>query len=162
MSDTQTTSDLTAQTPPAATVPLRFEAAVLPVSDVDRAKAFYVGLGWRLDADFTIDENYRILQLTPPGSPASIQFGHGLTTRPPGTADGLYLVVDDINAARAELTGRGAKVSDVWHGKGLGAAEGHLPGPDPDGKSYGTFASFGDPDGNTFLLQQITERLPGR
>jgi catechol 2,3-dioxygenase-like lactoylglutathione lyase family enzyme len=162
MSDTQLKADVTTQPPSAAAVPLRFEAAVLPVSDVDRAKAFYVGLGWRLDADFTIDENYRILQVTPPGSPASIQFGHGLTAREPGTADGLYLVVDDIDAARAELSSRGATVSDVWHGKGLGAPAGHLPGPDPDNKSYGTFASFSDPDGNTFLLQQITERLPGR
>jgi catechol 2,3-dioxygenase-like lactoylglutathione lyase family enzyme len=161
MSDTQESSISAAPASTPATVPLRFEAAVLPVADVDRAKAFYVGLGWRLDADFTIDENYRILQLTPPGSPASIQFGHGLTARQPGTADGLYLVVDDIEAARAELSSRGAKVSDVWHGKGLGT-EGHLPGPDPDSKSYSTFASFSDPDGNTFLLQQITQRLPGR
>jgi catechol 2,3-dioxygenase-like lactoylglutathione lyase family enzyme len=161
MSDTQVSSDVTTQASPAAAVPLRFEAAVLPVADVDRAKAFYVGLGWRLDADFTIDENYRILQLTPPGSAASIQFGNGLTAREPGTADGLYLIVDDIEAARAELSSRGAKVSEVWHGKGLGT-EGHLPGPDPQHRSYSTFASFSDPDGNTFLLQEITERLPGR
>ena len=164
MSEAQVTSEsgvsVTTSSTPAA-VPLRFEAAVLPVSDVDRAKAFYQGLGWRQDADLTIDEGYRILQFTPPGSPASIQFGTGLTGRTPGTADGLYLVVDDIDAARTELASRGAKVSEVWHGKGLGT-EGHLPGPDPDGGSYKTFASFSDPDGNTFLLQQITERIPGR
>ena len=161
MSDTQVTTDVTAQTPPGAAVPLRFEAAVLPVADVDRAKAFYVGLGWRLDADITVDENYRVVQVTPPGSPASIQFGHGLTSRQPGTADGLYLIVEDIEAARAELSSRGAKVSEAWHGKGLGT-EGHVPGPDPQHASYRTFASFSDPDGNAFLLQEITERLPGR
>lgn len=164
MSETQVTSEsgvaVTGSSTPAA-VPLRFEAAVLPVSDVDRAKAFYQGLGWRQDADITVDAGYRVLQFTPPGSAASIQFGTGLTARTPGSADGLYLVVDDIESARAELARRGAAVSDVWHGKGLGS-EGHLPGPDPDGASYRTFASFSDPDGNTFLLQQITERLPGR
>jgi catechol 2,3-dioxygenase-like lactoylglutathione lyase family enzyme len=164
MSEAQVTSEsgvsVTSSSTPAA-VPLRFEAAVLPVSDVDRTKAFYQSLGWRQDADLTIDEGYRILQFTPPGSAASIQFGTGLTARTPGTADGLYLVVDDIEAARTELAGRGAKVSEVWHGKGLGT-EGHLPGPDPSGGSYTTFASFSDPDGNTFLLQQITARIPGR
>ena len=161
MSDTQTSSVSVSasSTPPA--VALKFEAVVLPVADADRAKAFYEGLGWRQDADLTLDAGYRILQFTPPGSPASIQFGTGLTGRTPGSADGLYLVVDDIEAARAELTSRGAKVNEVWHGKGLGT-EGHLPGPDPAGGSYTTFASFSDPDGNTFLLQQITERLPGR
>ena len=161
MSDTQVTSVSVSADPTPAAVALRFEAAVLPVSDVDRAKAFYRGLGWRQDADLTIDPGYRILQFTPPGSPASIQFGAGLTSRTPGTADGLYLIVEDIEAARADLASRGASVSEVWHGKGLGA-EGHLPGPDPEGGSYKTFASFSDPDGNTFLLQQITERLPGR
>ena len=145
----------------ATAVPMRFEVTVLPVSDPDRAKAFYQRLGWRLDADFPIDDHYRVIQFTPPGSPASIQFGTGLTGRTPGSADGLYLVVDDIEAARAELNSRGAKVSEVWHGKGLGT-EGHLPGPDPAGGSYTTFASFSDPDGNTWLLQEITSRLPGR
>jgi catechol 2,3-dioxygenase-like lactoylglutathione lyase family enzyme len=144
-----------------ATVALRFEVTVLPVADVDRAKAFYEGLGWRLDADFPIDEHFRIVQLTPPGSPASIQFGTGVTTMSPGSLEGLYLVVDDIEAARAELAAHGAEVSDVWHGRGLGS-EGHEPGPDPDHSSYGSFASFADPDGNRWLLQEITERLPGR
>jgi catechol 2,3-dioxygenase-like lactoylglutathione lyase family enzyme len=142
-------------------VAMRFEVAVLPVSDVDRAKAFYTGLGWRLDADINVDEKYRIVQLTPPGSPASIQFGVGLITSAPGSAQNMYLIVDDIEAARQELLGHGAQVSEIYHGKGMGT-EGHLPGPDPQGRSYGTFASFADPDGNTWLLQQITERLPGR
>jgi catechol 2,3-dioxygenase-like lactoylglutathione lyase family enzyme len=142
-------------------VPLRFEVTLLPVADVDRAKAFYQGLGWRLDADFPLGENDRIVQLTPPDSPASIQFGTGLTAMAPGSLEGLYLIVDDLDAARAELIGHGADVSDVWHGRGLGT-EGRLPGPDPERASYGSFASFADPDGNTWLLQEITERLPGR
>jgi catechol 2,3-dioxygenase-like lactoylglutathione lyase family enzyme len=159
MSSTQSSSNGASEAP--ATVALRFEVTVLPVTDVDRAKAFYEGLGWRLDADFPLDEHYRIVQLTPPGSPASIQFGTGLITAPPGSCQGMYLIVDDINAARDELISRGADVSEVWHGRGLGT-EGHDPGPDPAGASYSTFASFSDPDGNSWLLQQITERLPGR
>lgn len=143
------------------TVALRFEVAVIPVADADRAKAFYVGLGWRLDADFPINPGYRIVQLTPPGSPASIQFGTGLTDLAPGSMTDMYLIVDDLDAARAELAARGADVSEVWHGGGVGHVE-HQPGPDPDGTSYNSFASFRDPDGNRWLLQQITERLPGR
>jgi catechol 2,3-dioxygenase-like lactoylglutathione lyase family enzyme len=142
-------------------IPLRFEVTVLAVTDVDRAKAFYEGLGWRLDADFPVDEGFRVVQLTPPGSPASIQFGIGLTTQAPGSSQALYLIVDDIEAARADLISRGADVTEIWHGRGPGT-EGHLPGPDPDRGSYRTFASFADPDGNTWLLQEITERLPGR
>jgi catechol 2,3-dioxygenase-like lactoylglutathione lyase family enzyme len=142
MSSTQVSGD-TANGGGPATVPLRFEVAVLPVTDVDRAKAFYQRLGWRLDADFPFEDGWRIVQFTPPGSPASIQFGSGLTTQPPGTSQALYLVVGDIDAARAELTS-------------------HAPGRDPDGRSYGSFASFADPDGNQWLLQEITERLPGR
>ena len=111
-------------------VPLRFEAAVLPVADVDRAKAFYERLGWRLDADFAVDAHWRIVQFTPPGSPASIQFGTGVTAMAPGSTEGLYLIVDDIDAARADLIGRGATVSEVWHGRGPGT-EGHEAGPDP-------------------------------
>jgi catechol 2,3-dioxygenase-like lactoylglutathione lyase family enzyme len=140
---------------------LRYEVTVLPVADVDRAKAFYAGLGWRLDADFPIDEHYRIVQLTPPGSPTSIQFGTGVTTMSPGSLEEMYLVVDDIEAARADLIAHGADVSEIWHGRGLGP-EGHAPGRDPDGESYRTFASFADPDGNRWLLQEITERVPGR
>ena len=161
MSSTQMNSDGAAEAPTPATVALRFEVAVLPVTDVDRAKAFYERLGWRLDADFPIDESYRIVQFTPPGSPASIQFGTGLISAPPGSCQGMYLIVDDIDAARAELISRGADVSEVWHGRGLGT-EGHDPGPDPGGASYSTFASFSDPDGNGWLLQRITQRLPGR
>jgi catechol 2,3-dioxygenase-like lactoylglutathione lyase family enzyme len=160
MSSTQVSGD-TANGGGPATVPLRFEVAVLPVTDVDRAKAFYQRLGWRLDADFPFEDGWRIVQFTPPGSPASIQFGSGLTTQPPGTSQALYLVVGDIDAARAELMSRGADVSEVWHGRGPGTV-GHTPGRDPDGRSYGTFASFADPDGNQWLLQEITERLPGR
>ena len=159
MSDTQVNSDAAEAAP--ATVPLRFEVAVLPVADVDRAKAFYERLGWRLDADFPIDERFRIVQFTPPGSPASIQFGTGVTTMEPGSVKDMYLVVDDLQAARDELISRGADVSEIWHGRGLGT-EGHEPGPDPAGQSYGSFASFSDPDGNRYLLQEITERLPGR
>ena len=149
---------------------MKLEALVLPVSDVDRAKQFYKTLGWREDADFVGDDDFRIVQLTPPGSAASIQFGVGLTTAVPGSARGLYLVVDDVAAARAELVGRGVDVSDVFHERGPvtrarfddGAPPGRLPGPDPEGGSYRSFASFSDPDGNGWLLQQITSRLPGR
>jgi catechol 2,3-dioxygenase-like lactoylglutathione lyase family enzyme len=144
-----------------STVAYRFEVTVIPVSDVDRAKDFYVRLGWRLDADFPIDEHFRIVQFTPPGSPASVQFGTGTTTAAPGSARGLYLIVEDVNAARDDLLNRGVDVSEIWHGRGLGT-EGRLPGPDPDRSSYSTFASFADPDGNTWLLQEITKRLPGR
>jgi catechol 2,3-dioxygenase-like lactoylglutathione lyase family enzyme len=144
-----------------AAIATRYEVSVIPVTDVDRAKAFYEGLGWRLDADFPIDEHFRIVQLTPPGSAASVQFGTGLTTMAPGSLEGMYLIVEDIAAARDELIAHGAAVSEIWHGRGLGT-EGHLPGPDPEHSSYGSFASFSDPDGNTWLLQEITERLPGR
>jgi catechol 2,3-dioxygenase-like lactoylglutathione lyase family enzyme len=141
--------------------PTRYEVTVIPVSDVDRAKAFYQGLGWRLDADFPIDEHFRLVQLTPPGSATSIQFGTGLTALAPGSMEGMYLIVEGIDAVRDELISRGADVSEVWHGRGLGT-EGHLPGPDPEHGSYRSFASFADPDGNRWLLQEITERLPGR
>jgi catechol 2,3-dioxygenase-like lactoylglutathione lyase family enzyme len=152
---------MTSTEPNGTTVAMRFEVTVLPVSDVDRAKAFYTGLGWRLDADLAFDENYRIVQLTPPGSPASIQFGTGLVTSAPGSAQYMYLIVEDIEAARQALISHGATVSETYHGRGMGT-EGHLPGADPAGASYSTFASFADPDGNTWLLQQITQRLPGR
>jgi catechol 2,3-dioxygenase-like lactoylglutathione lyase family enzyme len=142
-------------------VPMRFEVTLLPVADVDRAKAFYEGLGWRLDADFPLEEHYRVVQFTPPGSPASIQFGDGLTTMTPGSLEGLYLIVDDLAAACDALAGVGVDVSEIWHGRGLGSGS-REPGPDPDGESYRSFASFSDPDGNTWLLQEIKERLPGR
>ncbi len=143
------------------TTSMRLEVIVLPVADVDRAKSFYEGLGWRLDADFPIDAQFRIVQFTPPGSPASIQFGLGTSTATPGSSQGLYLIVDDVEATRAALIDHGAAVSEIWHGRGLGT-EGHKPGLDPNRSSYGSFASFSDPDGNSWLLQEVTNRLPGR
>jgi catechol 2,3-dioxygenase-like lactoylglutathione lyase family enzyme len=145
-----------------ATVPLKLEVAVLPVTDVDRTKAFYEGLGWRLDADFMLDEHYRAVQFTPPGSPASIHFGEGLTSTEPGSIDSLILVVEDIQAARDDLISHGADVSEIWHGRGEGGSDGRMPGPDPDHGSYRSWAAFADPDGNRWLLQEITQRLPGR
>src|SRR3954453_15079200 len=161
MSTTPLTSGSASETSGPAKVALRYEVTVLLVADVDRAKAFYLGLGWRLDADFPIDEHYRIVQFTPPGSSASIQFGLGLTTMAPGSLEGLYLIVDDLDAARDELMSHGVDVSEPWHGRGLGT-EGHLPGPDPEHGSYRSFSSFTDPDGNAWVLQELTERLPGR
>jgi catechol 2,3-dioxygenase-like lactoylglutathione lyase family enzyme len=139
----------------------KLEAVVLPVADVDRAKAFYEALGWRLDADFPVAPDYRVVQFTPPNSPASIQFGIGMTTAAPGSVQNLLLVVEDIDAARGELTSHGAQVSDVFHGAGQNPDR-RVPGPDPERGSYKSFATFADPDGNTWLLQEITERLPGR
>jgi catechol 2,3-dioxygenase-like lactoylglutathione lyase family enzyme len=145
---------------------MRLEIVVLPVSDVDRAKEFYVGLGWRLDADFVVDDDFRVIQLTPPGSPCSIIFGTGVTSETPGSAKGLYLVVEDIEAARAELVGHGAQVSEVFHdADGVfhhAGTAGRVPGPDPERRSYCSFASFSDPDGNGWMLQEVTTRLPGR
>jgi predicted enzyme related to lactoylglutathione lyase len=146
----------------------KFEVAVLPVSDVDRAKEFYAGLGWRLDADFPFGNGFRVVQLTPPGSGCSIQFGTKMTSSAPGSAQGLYLIVSDIQAARAELAARGAAVSEVFHAGVPGAqfqpegAGGRVSGPAPDHASYGSFATFRDPDGNGWLLQEVTTRLPGR
>jgi catechol 2,3-dioxygenase-like lactoylglutathione lyase family enzyme len=146
--------------------PLKFEVTVLPVADVDRAKAFYQGLGWRLDADAPIDDHTRVVQLTPPGSPASIIFGAGLTTMAPGCVQDLMLIVDDIDAAREELIAGGADVSELWHDRtGIfhhAGTDDRVPGPDPEGLSYRTWASFADPDGNGWLVQEIKERLPGR
>jgi catechol 2,3-dioxygenase-like lactoylglutathione lyase family enzyme len=145
---------------------MRIEIVVLPVSDVDRAKQFYGGLGWRLDADFVVDDDFRVVQLTPPGSSCSIIFGTGVTDAAPGSAGGLYLVVDDIEAARAELVGHGAQVSDVFHdADGVfhhAGTTARVPGPDPERRSYCSFASFSDPDGNRWMLQEVTTRLPGR
>lgn len=145
---------------------LRLEVIVLPVSDVDRAKDFYVKLGWRLDADFAMDDDFRVIQLTPPGSPCSIIFGTGVSSAAPGSVDGLHLVVTDIEAARAELADRGAPISEVFHDAGgvfhRAGVKGRVPGPDPKRGSYASFASFSDPDGNTWILQEIVERLPGR
>ena len=142
------------------TVDLKLEVVVIPVSDVDRAKRFYDGLGWRLDADFAVGDTFRVVQFTPPGSPSSIHFGTGLTSAAPGSASGLYLVVSDIEAARAELIGRGADVSEIIHRAGPGQPP--ISGRDPERRSYRSYASFSDPDGNGWLLQEVTERLPGR
>jgi catechol 2,3-dioxygenase-like lactoylglutathione lyase family enzyme len=149
---------------------MRLEAVVLPVSDVDRAKQFYKALGWREDADFVAEDDFRIVQLTPPGSAASIQFGTGVSSGVPGSVQNLYLVVEDLAAARKELVERGADVSEIFHEHGpvtrarfdAAAPPGRLPGPEPTGTSYASFANFSDPDGNSWLLQEITSRLPGR
>jgi catechol 2,3-dioxygenase-like lactoylglutathione lyase family enzyme len=139
---------------------------VVPVSDVDRAKRFYEGLGWRLDADFAGDAGFRVVQLTPPGSACSVIFGAGVSSASPGSADGLHLVVADIEAARADLVDRNVEVSEVFHDAGgvfhhAGSAN-RAPGPAPDHKSYGSFVSFSDPDGNGWFVQEISTRLPGR
>lgn len=145
---------------------MKLEVVVLPVSDVDRAKAFYVDLGWRLDADFSGDAGFRVVQLTPPGSACSIIFGSGLTSAVPGSTDGLQLVVNDIATAREELSARGVRVSEVFHDAGgvfhHAGLESRVAGPAPEGKSYGSFASFSDPDGNGWYIQEVTTRLPGR
>jgi catechol 2,3-dioxygenase-like lactoylglutathione lyase family enzyme len=148
-------------------VDLKFEVVVIPVGDVDRSQEFYAGLGWRLDADFSFDNGFRIVQFTPPGSSCSIQFGTKITTSAPGSAQGLYLIVSDIEAARAELKARGAEVSEVFHPGSPGAqfrldGSDRVSGPAPDHKTYSSFATFSDPDGNGWLLQEITTRLPDR
>jgi catechol 2,3-dioxygenase-like lactoylglutathione lyase family enzyme len=144
----------------------KLEIVVLPVSDVDRAKAFYESLGWRLDADVPTDGGFRVIQFTPPGSAASIIFGSDITAAAPGSTQGLYLIVEDIEAARAELVSRGVDVSEVYHDAGgvfeHAGTDHRVPGPDPGRVSYASFAAFTDPDGNGWKLQEITERLPGR
>jgi catechol 2,3-dioxygenase-like lactoylglutathione lyase family enzyme len=159
MGTTQISNEHDTKIPTATTVDLKLEVVVLPVSDVDRAKRFYEGLGWRLDADFS-GPDWRVVQMTPPGSPSSIQFGKGTTTAAPGSVQGTFLVVDDVEAARVALIGRGVDVSEVFH---YAAGRGpRVSGPDPKGRSYFSFASFNDPDGNSWLLQEIKTRLPGR
>ena len=145
---------------------MHLEVVVVPVADVDRAKGFYQELGWRLDADFSSSPDFRVVQLTPPGSACSVIFGAGVTDAAPGSLDGPILVVGDIEAARDEVAGHGVQVSEVFHDEGgvfhHAGSVGRVPGPAADGASYGSFASFSDPDGNRWLLQQITTRLPGR
>jgi catechol 2,3-dioxygenase-like lactoylglutathione lyase family enzyme len=149
-------------------VDLKLEAVVIPVSDVDRAKEFYGKLGWRLDADFPFDNGFRVVQFTPPGSGSSVQFGTKITSATPGSAQGLYLIVSDIEAARDELAARGVEVSAVFYPGTPGAqfqpddTSGRVSGPAPDHASYSSFATFTDPDGNGWLLQEVTTRLPGR
>ena len=154
-----------------AKVDMKLEIVVIPVSDVDRAKRFYGGLGWRLDADFAAGEDYRVIQFTPPGSACSVIFGKNVTAAAPGSAQGLYLIVSDIEAARKELLGRDIAVSEAFHDAGgvyAGSDEPYLfgrlrvGGPDPDRRSYRSYASFKDPDGNGWLFQEVTTRLPGR
>jgi catechol 2,3-dioxygenase-like lactoylglutathione lyase family enzyme len=157
MSSTDTSSGRSTQTPEAATVDMRLEVVTVPVTDVDRAKDFYLSLGWRLDADIAPSDTFRVVQLTPLHSACSVAFGTGVTTGEPGSVKRLLLVVTDIDAARDDLIGRGVSVSEVFH-----LARGRVPGPDPQGRSYQTYAAFTDPDGNEWLLQQITTRLPGR
>ncbi len=153
--DMHTTTDLA----------MLLEVIVLPVADADRAKEFYAKLGWRVDADLGAD-SFRVVQLTPPRSQASIIFGEGVTSAQPGSIDRILLVVDDINAARQELIARGAEVSELFHGRGAGwhqaGSDARIAGRDPNGASYSTFATFADPDGNVWMLQEIRERLPGR
>jgi len=152
-----------------AKVDTKLEIVVIPVSDVDRAKEFYGSLGWRLDADYATD-NFRVVQFTPPGSGCSVIFGKNVTAAAPGSAQGLYLIVSDLAAARDELLGRGVKVSEMFHNEGVyvGPDDPYLfgrvrvSGPDPEHRSYRSFASFSDPDGNGWLFQEITARLPGR
>ncbi|MEW2290783.1 VOC family protein [Streptomyces sp. NPDC047841] len=145
---------------------MKLEVVVIPVSDVDRAKDFYTALGWRLDIDIATDEDFRVVHLTPPGSPTSVVFGTSVTSQVPGTAQGLHLVVDDIVAAHDELKRAGADPGDVFHDAGgvfhHAGTRARVPGPEPRRTSYGSFLSFNDPDGNEWVLQEITRRLPGR
>jgi catechol 2,3-dioxygenase-like lactoylglutathione lyase family enzyme len=157
VSSTQTSGNATTE-PDLGTIDMKLEAVTVPVSDIDRAKRFYQSLGWRLDIDFEPIEGVRAVQLTPPRSECSVAFGAGLTTAEPGSAQRLELVVSDIEAAREDLVSRGVEVSEPFHLTESGPA----PGLDPERRSYNTFASFSDPDGNGWLLQEITTRLPGR
>src|SRR5271155_2803746 len=156
--------------PSVAAVAMKFEIVVIPVSDVERAKEFYAKLGWRLDADFDNGKDFRVIQFTPPGSGCSIIFGKNVAAAAPGSAQGLYLIVSDLQAARKALLDRGVQISEVFHNAGIytGKDETYLfgsvrvSGPDPEHRSYRSFASFKDPDGNGWLFQEITARLPGR
>jgi catechol 2,3-dioxygenase-like lactoylglutathione lyase family enzyme len=158
------------EAPKARTADMKLEVVVIPVSDVDRAKRFYGSLGWRLDADFASGDDYRVIQFTPPGSPSSVIFGKNVTAAAPGSAQGLYLIVSDIEAARNDLLARGVKVSEAFHAGDVfvGTNEPYLfgrlrvSGPDPEHRTYRSFASFSDPDGNGWLFQEVTARLPGR
>lgn len=141
-------------------VDLKLEVVVIPVSDVDRAKRFYGGLGWRLDADFVKGDEFRVVQFTPPGSSCSIHFGKGITSAAPGSSPGLYLIVSEIEAARTTLIKLGVDVSEVFHRAAVGGPP--VSGRDPERRTYNSFASFSDPDGNGWLLQEVTARLPGR
>jgi catechol 2,3-dioxygenase-like lactoylglutathione lyase family enzyme len=145
---------------------MKLEVVVVPVSDVDRAKEFYESMGWRLDADFSASDGLRVVQVTPPGSEASVIFGTSLTTAVPGSVQGMHLVVSDIEEARADLVGRGVNVSEIFHDAGgvfhHAGTEARVPGRHPEGADYGSFASFSDPDGNEWVVQEVKVRAPGR
>jgi catechol 2,3-dioxygenase-like lactoylglutathione lyase family enzyme len=165
MSSVDVSSESAAGTPAVKAGEFKLEVVVIPVSDIDRAKEFYESLGWRLDADIAHGDDFRIVQFTPPGSGCSIQFGTNIASDAPGSSQSLYLSVADIEAARDELLARGVEVSEVFHEGAPGARfhdSGRVPGPAPEHSTYGSFAAFGDPDGNGWLLQEITTRLPGR
>jgi catechol 2,3-dioxygenase-like lactoylglutathione lyase family enzyme len=166
MSTVDETSQTAVGSPPVKPGEFRLEVVVVPVSDVDRAKRFYEGLGWRLDAEAAVADGYRLIQLTPPGSGCSIILGEGVTSAAPGSAQGLHLAVHDIDEARADLIARGVEVSAIFHdATGVfhhAGTEGRVDGPAPGRKDYGSFASFSDPDGNGWVLQEIKTRLPGR
>ena len=165
MSTTQMSEKSATEATSAGTVETKLEVVVLPVSDVERSKRFYMSLGWRLDADFATGDDWRAVQLTPPGSPCSVIFGKGFTAAVPGSVQGTFLIVDDVKTARAALIGRGVEVSEVFHFEGplnVIGTNGRVPGPDPQGRSYRSWASFSDPDGNSWMLQEIKTRLPGR
>jgi catechol 2,3-dioxygenase-like lactoylglutathione lyase family enzyme len=165
MNSVDVSSESAAGAPPVKAGEVKLEVVVVPVSDVDRAKRFYEGLGWRLDADIAAGDDFRVAQFTPPGSGCSIQFGTNITSAVPGSAQSAYLIVSDLEAARDDLVARGVEVSEVFHEGTRGARfhdAGRVAGPSPDGSSYGSFAAFSDPDGNGWLLQEIKTRLPGR
>jgi catechol 2,3-dioxygenase-like lactoylglutathione lyase family enzyme len=165
MSATQMSREQAPQIPAAAAVDTKLEVVVLPVADVERSKRFYEKLGWRVDADFSNGDSWRAVQLTPPGSPCSVIFGKNFTTAVPGSLQGTFLVVNDVAAARADLVSRGVAVSDVFHFEGVlrvDTADGRAAGPDPEGRSYRSWVSFNDPDGNSWMVQEVKTRLPGR
>jgi catechol 2,3-dioxygenase-like lactoylglutathione lyase family enzyme len=160
MSSTQVHGENAKSIAPGRTVDMKLEVVVIPVSNVERAKRFYTDLGWRLDADFAVGDEFRVVQFTPPGSACSVHFGTGATSAAPGSANGLWLVVPDIVAARAELIARGIAVGEVFHRMGPGKPV--VSGVDPQRRSYFSYATFSDPDGNSWLLQEVTARFPGR
>jgi catechol 2,3-dioxygenase-like lactoylglutathione lyase family enzyme len=160
MNSVQMLNENAREVPKGRPVDMKLEVIVIPVSDIERAKRFYLDLGWRLDADFAVGDEFRVVQVTPPGSACSIHFGKGATSAAPGSASGLWLVVPDIAAARAELIDRGIEVGEIFHRDGPGKPA--VNGPDPQRRSYFSYATFSDPDGNAWLLQEVTSRFPGR
>jgi catechol 2,3-dioxygenase-like lactoylglutathione lyase family enzyme len=166
MSTTDTTTEHVTELPSSDVSDMRVEVVVVPVSDVDRSRQFYEQLGWRFDTELESDDGVRLVQFTPPGSLCSVSFGEGITSAQPGSVDGLVLAVHDVQASRAALVARGIDVSDVFHDAGgifhHAGTNGRVPGPHPERRTYASWASFSDPDGNSFLLQEITSRVPGR